>query len=903
METKKDFSKSAVEILIAEDSLTQAEQLRYILEKHGYKVSVANNGKEALLLFSKSRSALVISDIVMPDMNGYELCKQIKSTSEAGETPVILLTSLSNAEDVLEGLICGADNFITKPYDEEYLITHIEQILANRKLRNGDRVRVGVEIMFGGKRRFITADQQQMLTLLISTYEAAVHKNRELARTQEELRLLNAHLEDLVNKRTAALTDEIEEHKQAEQQIRHLNRILAAIRNVNQLIVREKDRDRLVHQACESLTETRGYNGAWIAVYGKDGPPVALAKAGWGEEFEPFAKMLSEGRMPVCREKALAAKDGLVLLDPERDCRQCLLWEHYGHDQAATIILRYAGRDYGILGISLPKDVQLNDEEAGLLQEVAGDIAFALYAIQAEQTHKLAGEALRVSEEKFRSYIENAPDGVFVVDNTGKYVEVNKSACRITGYSKEEIEKITIRDMLAERSMNDGLAHFKKLMETGAATTDLWHKHKDGTERCLSVAAVKLSETRILGFSKDITARKKAEEEREKLQHQFRQSQKMEAIGSLAGGVAHDINNVLTAIHGYAGLALRRVPESDPLAHDLNQIVKSAMRAADIIRQLLLFSRKQPMEMRPLDLGKTVESLLKMLERLIGEDIRIQTEIEPGLKAINGDKGTLEQVVMNLAVNARDAMPKGGTLSIYARHEIIGSEYCAKHVFARTGKFVKLIVSDTGTGIAQEHLEHLFEPFFTTKEAGRGTGLGLSVVYGIVKQHQGWITVESVLGKGTSFTVYFPASRSTAEDPDLEETVKTIEELKGNNETVLVIEDQEEVRELAVTMLETGGYKVLVAGSMAEAQSVMHEKGKTVQVIVSDIILSDGTGIEFVENFVQSRYPALPILFATGYTDDRSHYELIKRKGYRFLSKPYTMEKLFLILREILKVQ
>ncbi|OGJ91381.1 MAG: hypothetical protein A2268_07955 [Candidatus Raymondbacteria bacterium RifOxyA12_full_50_37] len=505
-----------------------------------------------------------------------------------------------------------------------------------------------------------------------------------------------------------------------------------------------------------------------------------------------------------------------------------------------------------------------------------------------------------IERERLAAAIAQAGEMVVITDSTAAIQYVNPAFERITGYTREEA--VGQNPRILRSGMQDNV-FYRKLWEA-ISNGRTWegrfvNKKKNGdhyTEEA-NISPVRDAIGNIVSYvavKRDIT-------KEISMESQLRQSQKMEAIGQLAGGVAHDINNVLTAIHGYSSLALGRLKEDSPLKHDLEQIALNANRAADIIRQLLLFSRKQPMEFRAFDLNKTVTSLLKMLERIIGEDVRVKTELPQDLKPVSGDAGTIEQVIMNLAVNARDAMPSGGTITISTANENVGVEYCHTHTFARTGLFVCMAIADTGTGIVPQNLEHIFEPFFTTKKDGKGTGLGLSVVYGIVKQHNGWITVDSQEGKGTAFKVYFPASGENIEPRRVPDKAKRAKELKGRGELVLVIEDQTDVRELAVQVLETSGYMVITAGSVADARKIYTEKANVIKAVISDIVLPDGTGIAFAEECIHATQLAPAVLFTSGYTDDRSHYDIIHKKGYRFLPKPYTVENLLVALREMLE--
>jgi signal transduction histidine kinase/CheY-like chemotaxis protein len=399
----------------------------------------------------------------------------------------------------------------------------------------------------------------------------------------------------------------------------------------------------------------------------------------------------------------------------------------------------------------------------------------------------------------------------------------------------------------------------------------------------------------IVSSGRDITELKMAEEEKERLQAQLLQVQKMEAIGILAGGVAHDFNNILQTIQGYTDLAMMKLDEADPLYRDLKQIDLSAGRAANLTRQLLLFSRRQPMEFIPLSLNNTVENLLKMLHRLIGEDITINTELDSELWTVQADAGTLEQVIMNLTINARDAMPEGGTLTIKTENMHVDEDYCKTYTYARPGRFVCISVQDTGSGMDKEIIDSIFEPFFTTKGPGKGTGMGLSVVYGIVKQHEGWVNVYSEPGQGSTLKIYLPASSLKVEE-ETEETI-SLEELQGNGERILLVEDEEEVREFTTMVLGENGYVVCEAASAEEALDIFDKEAGNFDLIFSDVVLPGKSGIQLVDQLI-SHKPEIRILLSSGYTDHKSQWPVIRERGFRFLQKPYGLTDLLRAIRE-----
>lgn len=385
------------------------------------------------------------------------------------------------------------------------------------------------------------------------------------------------------------------------------------------------------------------------------------------------------------------------------------------------------------------------------------------------------------------------------------------------------------------------------------------------------------------------------EGEKQKIQAQLLQSQKMEAVGVLAGGIAHDFNNLLTAIQVSADLALLDLEKDHPSRKTLEEIIAVSSHAGDLARQLLMFSRKHPMEYVTLNLNDTVMGLHKMLSRVIGEDIVVETRLEKNLWNILADRGTMEQVIMNIAVNARDAMPHGGTLVIQTENVTLDEKQAKKFPEVRPGQFVKLTMTDTGIGMDQETLEHIFEPFFSTKGPGKGTGLGLSVVYGIVKQHEGWITATSQPGKGACFEIYFPVVTDRTSISIPEKQVSG--DVRGKGEKILLVEDEESVCHSTTLALEKVGYDVTMAHNAEEALKIFR-KTKNFDLVFCDVVLPDRSSVELVEELI-SKNSKLKVLFSSGYTDQKSQWLKILGQGYRYIQKPYALQDLLRVLREV----
>jgi len=488
---------------------------------------------------------------------------------------------------------------------------------------------------------------------------------------------------------------------------------------------------------------------------------------------------------------------------------------------------------------------------------------------------------------------------IIAADFDGNIIAYNEGASQIYGYApKEIIGKQNIEIFFPREFIEAGELQriLDELMAKGGYSYEGEKIRKNGERFPAKIlfTLTKDNNGKKVGFIEiveDLTERKRAEEEREKMQAQLLQAQKLEAIGRLTAGIAHDFNNMLLVIQGYTDLLMMKVDETDPLYANLKEIYLTCTSVADLIRKLLLFSRKQPMKLTLLNANNRVDDLLKMLNRLIGEDIAVTTDLEPDLWMVRADEGNIEQVIMNLVVNAKDAMSmtNGGKLTIKTENVTLNEEHCRGIPEAWPGKFVCLSVADTGVGMDEETIQHIFEPFFSTKDAGKGTGLGLSVVYGIVQQHGGWINVHSDPRQGSTFNVYLPAFSVKPEDETKETT--SLQELQGSGERILVVEDEERVREFVTMALRENDYLVFEAASAEEALEIFdREKGKF-HMVFSDVVLLGKTGLQLVDQLL-SRKPELPVLLSSGYVDAKSHWSTIRERRFRFLQKPYALADL-----------
>lgn len=899
-----------MKILIVEDDPDSRLVLQKNLEGAGYEVEVAVHGEDALEKARASVPDLIISDILMPVMDGYKLCYALKHDEQLRRIPLVFYTATYvDLEDERLAIGLGASRFVLKPMDPAEFMKVIQEVIEEAvrgELPVPDEpVDEGVELFrkFDSSLSRKLEDKVRELDLyrrvFENSFEALAVVNRAGKITQ-------------MNKAFEGMLASSEEKLMGASPERYLDADSLAV-------VRRSLAENNQAQGEGQLRNSAGRNvSVWYAIFPVKNEYNEIIAQVW--VLQDITKRVeAEKQQRLFRTLVDYSNDAIFVINPEtarienaneRACNRLrysleeLLgkttldidgviatmdqWRKHVAELKSQGALTFESTHRRADGSDFPVEISVvytETPDGDYLVAVARDIT---------ERKKAEAQLLMARQEWDRTF-DAISDVVTVQDMDMRIIQANKAASDLFNLPLEEIVGKQCHDLFAgpdkEICGNCPIPHARECFVPHMAEIE-----HPGLGKTFQVTVVPILDDQggikgVVHFAKDVTDQKN-------LTAQLLQSQKMEAIGKLAGGVAHDFNNLLSVILGYVEMAQLRFSPSDPVNHELQQVEGAAKRAADLVRQLLLFGRKQHLQFVPVDLGKAIGELVKMLHRVIGEDVRLELDCGEDCWEIEGDAGNIDQVVMNLAVNARDAMPDGGVLGMKTENVVIDEEYCRRNPEARPGRFVRLSVSDTGTGMGTDVLPHIFEPFFTTREVGKGTGLGLSVVYGIAKSHKGWINVYSEPGQGTTFRLYFPAVSSAsakAAGRDIPEPGT----LLGHGEKILVVEDDTAIRELIVTALGRNGYVVTGAASAEEGLECVGEQGVTFDLVVSDVVLPRMNGLAFVEKLRETR-PDIRVLLCSGYADQKSHWPLILERGYPFLEKPFTIAKLFEAVRNAL---
>ncbi len=848
--------------------------------------------------------------------------------------------------------------------------------------------------------------------------------------------------------------------EQAEQRERleYLNRVLRALRNINQLIVQEKEPRSLITKACENLTRDRVYHQAWIALMDENREITSMTESGFQDGFDSLEASYRRGVINACSQKALEQTGAMGIHSSACDCTECPVSNILNGNGAMTIRLEHEERVFGLLTASMNPYLTSDPDQRALFQNIANDIGFSLHHIEQEEERrqmeilqdalyrisqaventenlealyravheiirdvmpadnfyisfydkyeetlsfpyfidtqdappaprkagkgvteyvlrtnkpllatrkaqetlndlneidiigstshiwlgvplkadekpigiiavqdysnpeaygeremhmleyvstqvakaierKRAEDALRLSEDLNRGIVANTPIGIMYLDNKGTIIYENPAMAKMTNVPEGEVSKAIGKRIQDIPSIKDTatLEMLHNVMSGEAVhNVEIDYKSFYGKNLTLKVHAAprRDADDKIIGaivMCEDISGFKK-------LEAQFLQAQKMEAVGRLAGGVAHDFNNLLTVIFGHAELGMMGLEESSPVRKHFREIVSIADRTTELIEQLLSFSRKKVIKPRVIDLNDHLANMERMLRRLIGEDVELTFIRKSGVGLIKAEPAQVDQVVVNLAVNARDAMPDGGKLTIETHDVDVDEQFTASHVGSKPGPYVQLSVSDSGCGIKQELMTQIFDPFFTTKAKDRGTGLGLSTVYGIVNQNGGFVTCYSEEGMGTTFKMYLP--RIEEQEDSHRTTAEAVTDPSGK-ETILVVEDDRSVRELALETLKQFGYDVIESTNGKDALQMCRHREEQVDLVLTDVVMPNMNGPEFIRQ-LRALGKDVRVLYMSGYTENSITNRGILDQGSEYISKPFRPRELITIVRQVL---
>lgn len=779
-----DTTRDQVEILIVEDSPTQADYLAYTLEQHGYSFSTARNGREALVSIGQRLPTLVISDVIMPEMDGYELCRRIKQEENLKSIPVILLTSLSDPADVVRGLECGADSFIFKPYDERYLLARIDYVLANRRLRETESTQIGVDIFFAGRRFFITSDRLQILNLLLSTYESAVQKNQELTTAQDDLRRLNEHLETKVKERTAALEAEIGERKEAEQKLQARLSQLNLLNRITRAIGERQDLRSIFQVMLRSVEESLPIDFGCLCLYDQPHQRLTVTQVGVGSQ-------------------ALA------------------------------------------LELALTEQATIPADQNGLARCVRGQLVYEPDIAEARLPfpQKLASAGLRAFVAA-PLLVESSVFGVFIA--------ARRQAQSFSSGECEFLRQVSEHVALA--------AHQAQLY----------------------------------------SALQQAYDDLRQTQQVVLQQERLRALGQMASGIAHDINNALSPVALYTELLLEQEPNLSERAREYLVTMQRAIEDVGhtIARMREFYRQREPqLTLLPVDLTRLLPQVVDLtrarwsdMPQQRGVVIDLRTDLAPDLPAIMGIESELREALINLVFNAVDAMPEGGTLTLRTRAVAVtpsggGSESLTD---------VQVEVCDTGVGMDEETRRRCLEPFFTTK-GERGTGLGLAMVYGIVQRHSAELEIESTVGKGTTVRLVFAAA--VAEEPALPAARAQV----PSRLRILIVDDDPLLLKALQDTLEGDGHVVVAANGGQNGIDLFRaatQRGESFAAVITDLGMPyvDGRRVAMA---VKTASPTTPIILLTGWGQRLEAEGDVPLNVDRVLSKPPKLRELRVALAEL----
>ena len=718
---------------------------------------------------------------------------------------------------------------------------------------------------FGGE-HFIMHQVRALSNTAKKITEGDLTARTGLKTTENEL----GQLTELFDRMAESLERYVKNLENAEKNL--LNRAFqqTVVAALGQFALTNSDLEALMNQAAMLVAQTLGTEYSAVFEQLPGGQPRLQAGMGWKSEYNRQTSLPGNENSPITA--ALHSGEPVVTVDLKAESRLSaspFLAEH-GVVSGVTVAIPTRDRPFGMLGVYSTHRRQFNSDEVQFLQAAATAIALAVERKRAD-----------AELQKLAAFVQLNPDAAMELNVHGTITYFNEAAKQLAAsVQRNRPAEILPPDLdrIISECLASGQSRVRQEIKMEGRTFS-WSFHPVMPSNVVHC------------YIEDIT-------ERLSLEAQLRQSQKMESVGQLAAGVAHDFNNMLTIIQGHTSSLLAKPGTPPEIVDSIQAVYFAAERAAGLTRQLLMFSRKNVMQLKSLDLQEVVGNMSKMLQRLLGETITLEFLPATENSFVQGDSGMIEQVVMNLSVNARDAMPRGGRLTVGVETVDIDAAFVETHPQAHEGPFVRLRVADTGIGMDSPTMSHIFEPFFTTKDVGQGTGLGLATVYGIVKQHEGWVEVNSEPGKGSTFDVYLPASDAVPGAPKA--AVAATGPVAGGTETILIVEDEPILRSMARDILEECGYHILEASSGKEALDVWNRQANEIDLLLTDMVMPEGlSGVELAKHLLATR-PRLKVVFTSGYTANEVNQEMLAQTRASFLSKPYTHTELAKAVRDCL---
>lgn len=817
-------------ILIVEDSKTQAKQLDAILKQLGYRIVITNSAREALFILKEQKPVIIISDILMPDIDGYQFCKLLKSDDKLKDIAVILLTQLSDPREIVKGLACGADDFIVKPYNEEFLLARIHATLALKTKQDTASKLTTILVVED------SPTQAEQLKYLLEEKGYAV---LVAANGKEGFELVKKFKPTLIiSDIVMPVMDgyEFAEKIKKDKDVKNTPVILVTA------LTDRKDASRKASVVADGYF-TKPYDDKYL--------------------ISKIETLLTASRQ----------EDGL----DTKELEVKFAGEPYVITSGRRQILNFLLSTYGN-AVQQNHDLILMHRELHVLNE------------QLENRIVERTEQLQASEANFRALADNANDGILITTGSGgDTVYANRRIAEMTGWCVEELLKKSIRDYIAPDTFTDEIKRYNQILE-GLPCLDHYEittNRKSGSAILVEMTASKTfwhGQPAVITIIRDITERKKRDEE-------FIRACKLKSLSTLAGGIAHDFNNLLTGILGNASLAKTLVNPGDKLHKIITDLENVSLRAKDLTHQLLTFAKGGVPVKKTVSIAKLLRDSVTFV--LSGSNVKGDFAIAKDLWAVEVDEGQITQVIHNLIINAKQAMPDGGTIQVSAENFALSAE---NNPFIKNGEYVKITVKDTGVGIPEEHLPKIFDPYFTTKE--EGSGLGLATAYSIIKNHAGYIMAESTAGVGTTFYIHLPVSKKEIE------RVEAIEEkLVSGKEKILVMDDDDIVRDVAGKMLTKLGYEVDFARDGSEAIELYKKSknsGRSFDVVIMDLTIPGGMGgRETIQKLLEIN-PHVRAIVSSGYSDDAvmSNYTNYNFKGV--IAKPYRIEELSRTVHSVL---